>query len=830
MTDPRHIRAQLSPPVDLHDGFEVDFQAAQRLFSDGKADQAEAIVTRLRTGLTRIGPDLAADRAARLDALRPHPITAPMRGQSTLPPGLDADQPALPGVSVVTASRNRTENLLQALRSWLAAPEVCEVVIVDWSSDIPVSDSLATAGLADPRIRVARVEDEPAWVLTWAFNLGFRLARHGRILKADADIRLAPDFFETNSLHSGQVISGNWRTAPQGQEYINGVFYTHRADLAAVQGFNEHITRYGWDDDELYDRLIRAGVARVDLAPGSVAHIDHDDTARLSAVPEALATGWTDLRALPMYGIRTNRLIATLMPDWTPARRMQPFADADGILRRSGPLPHPVPAPMQRTAERLAGREMLSWQAGPRVFELEDEALDLLLTVRRLGGTTALHVALMLARAPLDAVVADRHLVVDLDLAALQARPETATALKQSLVSAASGTGRHLVLRGHDAPGHTFGGLFEDLVHLPAHTTLGPAPEVSLQDADHDAASPVLRLTAGLDLLRQFDSGPDRGTVPTAPLLLAPNTAFPTTGPLAETKAPPRPPSPAVIPGGARRLYIDARHGLGNRLRAIGSAAAVARATGRKMIVVWEPDQHCEARLSDLYRYDGPLLEQSGAPDGATRISYMEMEDGAVKDAPLSLPEGRDVYVRSAYVLNHPASHWGPDVAFLRALQPSPQVMALVRGHSRSRPRPDIGIHIRMQGAPGTALQSYDSPENWTADSHAAIQHWREQSHHDRFIARTRAVFDTMPDARAFLAADTAESYAAFEAAFGDRVSRLERPLFDRSAEQLQYALADVLLLARAQHFLGSPWSSFSELVLRLSTTIETQEKAGTDF
>lgn len=813
MTDPRHIRAQTPPPADLRDRFEADFQAAQSMFSSGKSDQAQALVAQLRTGLDRVGPDLAHARATRLDALLPAPPASPVERPdgTALPPGLDPDQPTLPGVSLVTATRNRTDNLVRALRSWLATDDIHEVVIVDWSSDVPVTDSLRDAGLTDPRIRVARVEGEPAWVLTWAFNLGFRLARHARILKADADIELTHYFFDANPLHPGQVITGNWRNAPEGQQYLNGVFYIHRADLAAVQGFNEFITHYGWDDDDLYERLTRIGGTRVDLAAGSASHIDHDDAVRLPPEDAALATGWTDLRALPMYGIRTNRLIATLMPDWTPARRMQPFTELPqtGVLHRGGPLPHPVPVPMLRTAELLAGRDMLSWQAGPRVFELEDNALDLLLSARRLAGTTSLHVALMLARAPLDVVVAARHLVVDLDLAALQARPHTALGLKQCLIDAANCTGRGLVLRGHvardDRFSDSFGGVFADQAHLTAQTALGPAAEVALDDiqnnAHHDTTSPVLRLTAGLNLLRQLPAQP-------APTMIK-----------------------TVTRPGAGRLFIDAQHGLGNRLRAIGSAAAIARATGRELVIVWEPDLHCEARLGDLFDYAGPVLEHSLPPDGTkTRVSYMEMEPGAAKDAPLILTEGQDAYVRSAFVLRHPASHWGPDVAFLRALQPSPEVMALVRGHSQNRPRPQIGIHIRMDGAAGTTPHSYDSPENWAADSHAAIQHWRGQSHHDRFIARTRVLLDANRQAQAFLAADTAASYAAFEAAFGDRVTRLDRPVYDRSAVQLQYALADVLLLARAQHFLSSQWSSFSELVMRLTTTIEVQEKGGVDF
>lgn len=805
MTEGRPISSQPAPAVDLRDTFEADFQALQTLFQSGQPEKAHPLITQLRTGLLRVGPDLATERAARLDtfdAAHQTAIPAPRQFAGTpLPSGLESDRTCLPGVSLVTATRNRTENLLKALPSWLALDAVSEVVIVDWSSDTPVADSLNAAGISDPRIRIARVEHEPKWALTWAFNLGFRLAQHDRILKADADIQLEPDFFDTNSLGPSQFIAGNWRLAPQGQTYLNGLFYLRHADLAAVQGFNEHITHYGWDDDELYGRLTQNGLTRRDLAQGSALHMPHDDAQRMTFVDPATATGWTDLRGLPMYRIRYNRLIATLMPSWMSARQMQPFMAQGTTLRRSGAPPHPVPPAMQRAAEYLAAREMLSWQAGLRALELEDDALDLLLTVRRLTEITAFHVALMLARAPLDEVATDRHLVVDLDLAALQARPDRAFGLKQSLLKAAKDSRRNLVVRGALAPGQSLGGVFSDLTHLPGDTFLGHPPHADLHTvgAATDTAVPVLLVTAGPNLLRGIT---------------------------------PSPQAPSVIPSSAGRLFIDAQHGLGNRLRAIGSAAAIARATERDLVVIWEPDHHCEAQLSDLYAYGGTVLEHSFQPATATttHLTYMEMEDGAAKDAPLILIEGRDAYVRSAYVINHPASHWRSEAAFLRALQPSSDVMALVRGHSAVNARPQIGIHIRMEGAPGTDHNSYDRAENWTAEGHAAINHWRSESHHDRFIARTRQLFDADPKAQAFLAADTPASYTAFEDAFAGRIARLDRTVYDRSASQLQYALADVLLLARTTHLLGSQWSSFTELSLRLSTSIEAHEKAGVDF
>lgn len=55
------------------------------------------------------------------------------------------------GISVVTCSMNRCENLIKAMPSWLSHPQISEVVVVDWSSRQPVRQDLAQAGITDPR-------------------------------------------------------------------------------------------------------------------------------------------------------------------------------------------------------------------------------------------------------------------------------------------------------------------------------------------------------------------------------------------------------------------------------------------------------------------------------------------------------------------------------------------------------------------------------------------------------------------------------------------------------------------------------------------------------
>ncbi|SDY83771.1 glycosyltransferase [Citreimonas salinaria] len=697
--DTHTAAARLDEARGFSAGLPAEMRAARRALVDGLAARLEG---RQPSGKPATGdPAPEAHEIEAPAADMPVPDPAPPAAPDAPLLGPIAAQ-GVPGTSLVTCAMNRTDNLKRALASWIACDGIDEIVVIDWSSDEPVAPALEAAGLDDPRLRVVRVEGEPRWILSYAFNAGFRLARHDRILKADADIVLAPDFPARNPLPEGTFVAGNWRTATPDQAYVNGFFLAHRADLAAVGGFNEFITTYGWDDDDLYHRLVLNGVRRIDVAPGSLRHLDHDNDARLGhdddarsgRVPAPVRSAAEEIRATTQWRIRRNHYIAAVMPVWDAAKIPLPLAvEAPDRLRRAAPPVHAVPARIKAAADAHALAEIASWHIGPEVLALEPARVGMLLS------------------APL------------------------------------AGIGR----------------------------------------ADLDAALAVQKA---------------------APRLAAPHLA------------PARP-----------RLFIDAQHGLGNRMRAIGSAAAIAEATGRELVIVWDPDHHCQARLADLFHHLGAIVEESfvaeAAGMGCAVYNYMEIEPGAHKDAALDLSHGGDIYARSAYALNAAPSHWAAENRFLHTLRPTEPVQALVDGAGGPF---DVSLHVRMVGAPGTDTASYDRAENWTGEGHAAINHWREQSHYSRFMKRLDALIAAGAADRVFLAADAPETYAAFAETYGDRVRRLERTAYDRSTAQLVHALADAILLGRAPLLLGSTWSSFSELAMRLSRQDIKSEMSGTDF
>lgn len=284
-----------------------------------------------------------------------------------------------------------------------------------------------------------------------------------------------------------------------------------------------------------------------------------------------------------------------------------------------------------------------------------------------------------------------------------------------------------------------------------------------------------------------------------------------------------------VIP--KAKVYIDVQHGLGNRLRAFASAACLAQAMDKELVLVWQADHHCQARIYDLFDYKGDVNDNSFVEDAHSTCekvyNYMPSENPDGKDQEIDLSLQGNIYLRSAFVLNSKATNLAKENQILQSLEPIPFIQGLLAAvrHPNS-----VSAHVRMAGGKNYEHLPYERVENWTPKDHELIAHWREKSQPSRFeayidhlIARGEA--DTI-----FLAADLVDTYEIFKRKYGHRIAYLPRQINDRSVQQLQYALADALLLSKASMFLGSSWSSFSELATRLAKPGLKTKMSGVDF
>lgn len=284
----------------------------------------------------------------------------------------------------------------------------------------------------------------------------------------------------------------------------------------------------------------------------------------------------------------------------------------------------------------------------------------------------------------------------------------------------------------------------------------------------------------------------------------------------------------------APTLAIDVQHGLCNRLRAMASAAVLAEASGHRLVVIWQKDAHCQAAAGDLLHLPWPVVEAADEAralhaQAGRRWNYMEIEPGAVLDEPI-LPEdlaGRNVHVRSSCDLVSPVADMTRATAILKGLRPVAAVRALVE----ELPRPfDVALHVRMATGPAFDHLAHESPANWPAERHRALTEWRQKSAVGRFVQILDQLLAEGRAGRIFAAADLPETYEVLAERYGDRLIQLRRDLYDRSARQMQYALADLILLTAAPLFLASNYSSFSDVAQRLAEPGRAVLRSGIDF
>jgi N-terminal domain of galactosyltransferase len=225
-----------------------------------------------------------------------------------------------PSLSLVSYVRDRTSFLAGSLPHWRAAPEVSEIVVVDYGSAEPVDPALFEG---DPRCRLIRVENAPYWKQSKAENLAIAEATGPLILKLDVDTYLLPEVIPALlTLAPCQFITGSPVWTQSGQ----ALFW--KADWAAIGGYHEFLSGWGHDDHDFYRRLLARGLERFEFPAEMLRNVEHEDHLRTAggvAVPRRLRIPESVLRNKEFSNAR-NKILAYLVPwDETlreiPARR-----------------------------------------------------------------------------------------------------------------------------------------------------------------------------------------------------------------------------------------------------------------------------------------------------------------------------------------------------------------------------------------------------------------------------------------------------------------------------------------------------------------------------
>ena len=226
------------------------------------------------------------------------------------------------GISLITAIKNRQDTFEQALQTWVTHDEIDEIIIVDWGSDeslVPLVQKYQNG-----KIFLAIVKDQPKWVLSFAYNLAARLSSKDKLLKVDSDIKVLPDFFQHHKLTPWNFFTGNMDIARNDNEiHLNGSLYLYRNDFFKVNGYNEFITSYGWDDADIYLRIESQGLKRKNINPDDIYHIEHFGRTKLQNRTRFVKG--VDDKERSILNTLINQQICSVMPGWSPAQPMLDF-------------------------------------------------------------------------------------------------------------------------------------------------------------------------------------------------------------------------------------------------------------------------------------------------------------------------------------------------------------------------------------------------------------------------------------------------------------------------------------------------------------------------
>lgn len=184
---------------------------------------------------------------------------------------------AVPTIAFITICKGRLHHLRESL-PLMAAQAPDELIVVDYSCPDGAGDWVEAAV---PQARVVRVSGQAGFNASRARNAGAAAATSDWLFFVDADILMAPNMLE--SLRAGVAPGRFYRPFPKRtrvSSQIYGSFCCRREDFEQLGGYDPVIEGWGYEDQDMYERLNALGL-RQSYYPVELAEvIAHEDDER----------------------------------------------------------------------------------------------------------------------------------------------------------------------------------------------------------------------------------------------------------------------------------------------------------------------------------------------------------------------------------------------------------------------------------------------------------------------------------------------------------------------------------------------------------------------
>lgn len=282
----------------------------------------------------------------------------------------------------------------------------------------------------------------------------------------------------------------------------------------------------------------------------------------------------------------------------------------------------------------------------------------------------------------------------------------------------------------------------------------------------------------------------------------------------------------------ANEVILHAQGDLGDRLLALASGFQHAQRIGAKLSLVWLTDALCNAEFGELFRWGGEVIEDENILQAKLAASKFKTFDWSEKQPFFEVQIARmsrgTIYMKSSnmFLMDSPDSG---RIAkrFLQNLIPVAAVrdlMALVPGDF------EVAFHISQGDGAQVRLSDFESDSTGAPKSEQHIIKRRGSAGTKSFqllVSYLAANSHPNPPPPVFVAADNRLTKLKILELLGPSARSVGSRLGMSGSFQMQEALAEMYLLARAPLFIGSAHSSFSKVANLVSTRGQTFEQVG---
>ena len=166
----------------------------------------------------------------------------------------------MPDLSAIVVVKNRSRQLKISIQSWLMQDDIKEIVIVDCDSNDLDKEYFKEIS---QKIKIIKSKD-PEFHYTRALNIGINNAEFDHVVKLDVDHIINP-YFSLNQWveldWQNEFITGSTHKSDDLKDlgmltYLNSFLIIKKQHLLDVGGYDTNLVGYGWESNDLKNRLI----------------------------------------------------------------------------------------------------------------------------------------------------------------------------------------------------------------------------------------------------------------------------------------------------------------------------------------------------------------------------------------------------------------------------------------------------------------------------------------------------------------------------------------------------------------------------------------------